>query len=140
MENAGKAIYMACFALIFVVAASISIYLYGTLDEYLDRATEGTQVTNRTEGVANEDLLNFKRNISVSEIYITLYNMTQMHVTELKVNGKKITQEQYNEDPNRATNTKLDDVLDELEGLSNSKFTYSYSGSTVTYTPISSGS
>ena len=31
MDSLGKAIYMACFAFMFVLAASISIYLYTTL-------------------------------------------------------------------------------------------------------------
>lgn len=130
MDSLGRAIYMACFALMFIVAASISIYLYGTLNTYLEQASNSTAITNRTEGIANEDLLNFKRDISVSEIYITLFNMTQMHVTSLTVNGITVTEN----DVLNSTST-FRTLLRTLETLaeSNAKFTYSYSGSAVTY-------
>lgn len=128
MENAGKAIYTASFALIFVVAASISIYLYGTLNAYLEKTSGSTNVVNRTEGVANEDLLNYKRKISVSEIYITLYNMRQMHVTSLTVDDITVTEDDVSNNTSR-----LNSLLRKLEDLKDSNFTYSYSGSSVTY-------
>lgn len=133
MDNLGKAIYMACFALLFIFAASISLYLYGTLDTYLDEATSSNNISYRTEGVSNNNLYGFKRGITKGEIYITLYNMEQMHIDTLKVNSSSITSEDvYNR------GTKYTQFLNALKIIPENKdFTYSCvateTGTTVTY-------
>lgn len=128
MDNLGKAIYFASFALIFVFAASISIFLYSTVNVYVQKSNESTNLSYRAEDTSNEDLRNFKREITVGEILITLYNMEQMHVSELKVNGYAVTPSDIEEN-----NSNFRIFKSQLNSLTNAKFTYSSSGETVIY-------
>lgn len=126
MDNLGHAIYMACFALLFVFAASISIYLYTTLNTYLNDASNFTNISYRAEGVSNEDLSNFKRDITSAEIYITLHNMEQMHVGKLTVAGKSVKPADV-----RARNSNYDNIVSKINA--GTLFSYSSSGDEVEY-------
>lgn len=106
MDNIGKALVMAGCALMFTLASSTSIYLYGTLNTYLDEATASTAVVFRAEGMSNEDLVNFQREITVAEIYITLFNMEQMHVETLVVDGHTVTRNDVLENTTNFTRLK----------------------------------
>lgn len=129
MDNLGKAIYFASFALIFVFAASISIYLYSTVNVFVKEANASNNISFRAENTSNEDLRNFKRKITVGEILITLQNMDQMHVTSLKVDETEVNINDFNNNTEEFArlNTKLKDMD------KNKEFTYSSSGECVTY-------
>lgn len=89
MSDIGKAIYLACSALLFIFAATTSIYLYTTLNTHMDVATEIANVYDRAEGEA----LNppEKRKVTWGEIYITLTKMEQMHVSKVIIGVKEFT-------------------------------------------------
>lgn len=129
MSNLGKAIYMAGFALLFVVAATTSIYLYGTLNSYLETSTGLINVEKRAENALGNDTENYRK-ITRSEIYITLYNMEQMHVKKITVkddssNSYEYTSEEMNEIQAGATGLGFPSFLDFLERNPNAEFTYS---------------
>ena len=84
MDNLSKAVYMSAFALLFVFAASVSIYLYATLDNYLEEGVNSAKIVNRAESSTEENLSNYKRDIDINEIYLVAHNMKQMHVDILK--------------------------------------------------------
>ena len=129
MDNLGKAVLMAGFAFMFTLAASISIYLYSTLDRYLDQATASTSIVNRAEGISSEDLRNFEREITIAEIYITLFNMEQMHIDELTV-----VLGSYNKTITRVeAEDGAADFATELKELENNKFRYYYENNSVKY-------
>lgn len=128
MDNLGKAIYFASFALIFVFAASISLYLYGTVETYVQKANASTNISYRAENTSNESLSNYKREITIGEVLITFYNMEQMNVTELTVNGYTVTQADIEEN-----NSNFKIFRNQLNSLTNAKFTYSSNGTAVTY-------
>ena len=86
MDNLGRAITMAGSALLFVFASSISIYLYGTLFNYLDLSTDYVAIQNRAESSFDDDS-SIEREITAGEILITLMNMDQMHVSSLSIRG-----------------------------------------------------
>ena len=90
MDNLGKAIYMAAFALMFVIAVSVALYLYGILTDYLNTSNNILGVDSRAEAAMSSESAT-ARNINRSEIYITLFNMRQMHIEKLTVNGKSVT-------------------------------------------------
>lgn len=127
MDNLGKAIYMACSVFLFIIAATASIYLYGTLNSYLGISTQGIGIDKRAE-VTNIDGVKKQRDITRSEIYITLFNMEQMHIDNLTVNNFTVSK---------------DDVINKTGDYSNilrwlrynptQKYVYSSSGSSVTY-------
>lgn len=132
MSDLGKAIYMACSALLFIFAATASIYLYTTLNTYLDEAIFLTNVYDRAEGqkelAAGEKREVEKRKISASEVLITITNMEQMHVETVIVNGTTFS-----------VNDTEEDIANNIRNLGNitsKNFSYSYSSETktVTYT------
>lgn len=128
MDNLGKAIYFASFALIFVFAASISFYLYGTVEAFVQKANESTNISYRAENISSESLSNYKREITIGEVLITFYNMEQMNVTELTVNEYTVTQSDIEEN-----NSNFKIFKNQLNSLTNAKFTYSSNGTSVTY-------
>lgn len=130
MDNLGKAIYFASFALIFVFAASISIYLYSTVNVFVKEANASNNISFRAENTSNEDLRNFKRKITVGEILITLQNMDQMHVTVLNVDGTIVTIDDF-KDSTDQFNTLNDNLKKDMN--KNKEFTYSSNGTSVTY-------
>lgn len=128
MSDLGKAIYMAASVFLFIVAATTSIYLYSSLNSYLELMTEGTvNITNRAE-VEVIDGTKKTREIGRSEIYITLFNMEQMNVEKLIVDGYTVTKDDvYN---------KQGDYVALMHYLRNShgkNFSYSYADGTVIY-------
>lgn len=132
MSDLGKAIYMACSALLFIFAATASIYLYTTLNTYLDEAIFLTNVYDRAEGqkelAAGEKREVEKRKIGASEVLITITNMEQMHVKTVIVNGTTFS-----------VNDTEEDIANNIRNLGNitsKNFSYSYSSETktVTYT------
>lgn len=136
MSDVGKAIYMACGAFLFIFAATASIYLYTTLNTYLDDAIFLTNVYDRAEGQkelnVGEERKVEKRKIGASEVLITITNMEQMHINavEVKVNSTigRFSKEDSKEE--------IADKIDKLGDISSKKFSYSYSSETktVTYT------
>lgn len=84
MYDIGKVIYFACSALLFIFAATTSVYLYGTLNNNIDQMANITNVYNRVEGDVVESK-NEKRNIEVGEIYTTITNMEQMHIDTVRI-------------------------------------------------------
>ncbi len=136
MSDVGKAIYLACSALLFIFAATASIYLYTTLNTYLDDAIFLTNVYDRAEGQkelnVGEERKVEKRKIGASEVLITITNMEQMHINavEVKVNSTigRFSKEDSKEE--------IADKIDKLGDISSKKFSYSYSSETktVTYT------
>ena len=136
MSDVGKAIYMACGAFLFIFAATASIYLYTTLNTYIDDAIFLTNVYDRAEGQkelnVGEERKVEKRKIGASEVLITITNMEQMHINavEVKVNSTigRFSKEDSKEE--------IADKIDKLGDISSKKFSYSYSSETktVTYT------
>lgn len=118
MSNLGKAIFMACFALMFVFAATTAIYLYGTLNTYLDSSTTLTTIGNRTESATENSKT--EREITRSEIYITLYNMEAMYVDKLEVDGVTVTSQQVND------NAIPSVLLNNLRDAVGTKYGYTY--------------
>lgn len=128
MSNLGKAIYMACFALLFIFAASTSIYLYNTLSVYLKSTTGLAGVEKRTEAAVADTSIK-AREATRSEILITLYNMEQMHVKAMLVcfpDGEEVFADISNSIPQNMI-TKLNSISDSVT------FTYKYVASTVIY-------
>ena len=130
MTNLGKAIYMATMALMFVFAASVAIYLYGTLNDYLDSATNLIGVSNRAEGASDDTGSTSKtREITVGEVLITAYNMEQMHIDTLKLNNREINVKDSIEQ-----NSYFDLFILDLKKIpSNTKFKYTSYRGKVTY-------
>lgn len=134
MGNLGKAIYMAAFAFLFVIAATTSIYLYGTLNSYLNSTTNTLGMSQRSEGTVNDSLTSVTREINRSEIYITLYNMNQMHVTSLTVNGNTVVpQDVENYKISKISGGKTYNIIRDLESNPNAKYIYSSNNNEVTY-------
>lgn len=121
MSDVAKAIYMACSALLFIFAATTSIYLYSTLNTYLDSATGLANVYDRVEGeVVNATPK--KREITFAEICLTVTNMDQMHVTEVSVSSYTFKKDDSEED-----------ITDKLKNLKSSGIDFtslSYSSTT----------
>ncbi len=136
MSDVGKAIYMACGAFLFIFAATASIYLYTTLNTYLDDAIFLTNVYDRAEGQkeleVGEERKVESRKIGASEVLITITNMEQMHINavEVKVN---ITTGRFSKEDSKE---EIVDKIDKLGDISSKNFSYSYSSETktVTYT------
>ncbi len=130
MENLSKALMLSAYALLFVFAISISIFLYNTLLTYVNTATLSTNIQYRAEQATTGSVEN--RVIDVNEIYLTLNNMKQMHVdyivvdTQKKVSSKEAEQKQ----------NVYYDLMYYLYNIQNKKFSYdvSYDGSTTTVT------
>ena len=132
MENAGKALYIAGFALLFVFAASTAIYLYGILFSYMNNATTGTNLGYRAENSSTvNSFSSSKREVTVDEIYITLFKMEQMHVEKLDVDGISVTLLDVKDETSKFSN-----LMTHLYSNSNAYFSYSISGSTVKYSRI----
>ena len=130
MENLSKAIYLAGFALLFVFAASTAIYLYGLLDSHMDDSTQNTNIENRVENQYGEYVANYKRTITVGEIYLTALHMDQMHVNRLVVVDRQLTLDQFIE-----KGEYFDSFLNYIKTLDGNKFAYKFSpsDSTVEY-------
>ena len=140
MSNLGKAIYMAAFAFLFVIAATTSIYLYGTLNTYLNSTTETLGMSQRAEGASIDSTSSTARDITRSEIYITLFNMEQMHVNSLTVNGNTVTPKDVDDYKISKTsgksiaNRSIINILNILNNYPNKKYTYSINDNNdVTY-------
>lgn len=118
MSDLGKAIYMACFALMFVVAASTAIYMYGTLSAHLDTATGINGVEKRTESEATDTTIK-ERLVDRSEIYITLYNMEQMHINRIEFCGDIITKTDVKRND-------VDSILYYLDANPSAQYSYRY--------------
>ena len=135
MSNLGKAIYMAAFAFLFVIAATTSIYLYGTLNGYLNSTTETLGMSQRAEGASIDSTASIARDITRSEIYITLFNMEQMHVNSLTVNGNTVTSgdvERYK--ISKTSGGKTSSILHILDNNPKARYTYSVNDNNdVTY-------
>lgn len=127
MDNLGKAIYMACSVFLFIVAASASIYLYGTLNSYLGISTQGIGIDKRAE-VTNIDGVKKQRDITRSEIYITLFNMEQMHIDSLTVNNFTVSKDDVTNKTGDYNN-----ILKWLRDNPAKKYIYSSSNRSVTY-------
>ena len=128
MSDLGKAIYMAASVFLFIVAATTSIYVYSSLNSYLELMTKDTvNITNRAE-VEIIDGTKKTREIGRSEIYITLFNMEQMNVEKLMVDGYTVTKDDVH--------NKQGDYAALMHYLRNSEgknFSYSYVDGTVIY-------
>lgn len=134
MSNLGKAIYMAAFAFLFVIAATTSIYLYGTLNSYLNSTTETLGMSQRSEGVSIDNTSSTVRDITRSEIYITMYNMDQMHIKSLTVNGNTVTPEDVeNYKISKSSGGKTASILHDLNNNPKARYTYSSNNDKVTY-------
>lgn len=139
MSDLGKAIYMACSALLFIFAATASIYLYTTLNTYLDEAIFLTNVYDRAEGQkelpAGEKREVAKRKIGASEVLITITNMEQMHINAVvvKVNNTTVNFSVLDDSEEEITG-KINKLV--KENITSKNFSYSYSSETktVTYT------
>ena len=136
MSDLGKAIYMAASVFLFIVAASTAIFLYGTLNEYLKISTVGVGVQQRAETEIADGTPKV-REATRAEIYITLFNMEQMHVDSLTIktnrykDGIKLTRNDVLTGAGDAYNR----FMDELESSANKKFTYYCDNlNSVTYT------
>ncbi len=131
MTNLGKAIYMATMALMFVFAASVAIYLYGTLNDYLDSATNLIGVSNRAEAASDDTGSTSKtREITVGEVLITAYNMEQMHIDTLNLNNSR----EINVEDSIEQNSQFNLFILELRKIpSNTKFKYTSYRGKVTY-------
>lgn len=128
MSDLGKAIYMAASVFLFIVAATTSIYLYSSLNSYLELMTSSTvNITNRAE-VEVIDGTKKTRDIGRSEIYVTLFNMEQMHIEKLVVDGYTVSKEDvYNKQGD------YNALMHYLRNSQNRKFNYSYVDNTVIY-------
>lgn len=139
MSDLGKAIYMACSALLFIFAATASIYLYTTLNTYLDEAIFLTNVYDRAEGqkelAAGEKREVEKRKIGASEVLITITNMEQLHINAVvvKVNNTTVNFSALDDSEEEITG-KINKLV--KENIASKNFSYSYSSETktVTYT------
>ncbi len=139
MSDLGKAIYMACSALLFIFAATASIYLYTTLNTYLDEAIFLTNVYDRAEEQkelpAGEKREVAKRKIGASEVLITITNMEQMHINAVvvKVNNTTVNFSVLDDSEEEITG-KINKLV--KENIASKNFSYSYSSETktVTYT------
>lgn len=137
MSDVGKAIYLACSALLFIFAATASIYLYTTLNTYLDDAIFLTNVYDRAEGQkelnVGEERKAEKRKIGASEVLITITNMEQMHIDSVVVKVNSTAVKFSTKDDN---DEEIADKIDKLGDISSKNFSYSYSSETktVTYT------
>ena len=124
MNNLGKALVMAGFAFLFIVAATTSIYLYGNLNTFLNTSTETIGIKGRAEA-GMQDASFTTRPITKSEIYITLFNLKQMHVWSIIVDGNAVTQDNFNAYKSTGSNDKMSTLLIHLKNLSNTqKFSY----------------
>lgn len=128
MSDLGKAIYMAASVFLFIVAATTSIYVYSSLNSYLELMTKDTvNITNRAE-VEIIDGTKKTREIGRSEIYITLFNMEQMNVEKLMVDGYTVTKDDvYNKQGDYAA------LMHYLRNSEGKNFSYSYVNGTVIY-------
>ncbi len=128
MSDLGKAIYMAASVFLFIVAATTSIYVYSSLNSYLELMTKDTvNITNRAE-VEIIDGTKKTREIGRSEIYITLFNMEQMNVEKLMVDGYTVTKDDvYNKQGDYAA------LMHYLRNSEGKNFSYSYVDGTVIY-------
>lgn len=136
MSDIGKAVYLACSALLFIFAATASIYLYTTLNAYLDEGISLSNVYNRAEGqkelATNETPKAEKRKIGASEVLITITNMQEMHIDKVNVivsGGTTVfSLEEDDED-------SVKDKIKKMGDISSEKFSYSYSSTerAVTY-------
>lgn len=124
MDNLGKFIYMAASAFLFIVATTASIYSYSRLQVYLTSANTAISITNRAEADVIDDTKK-EREITRSEIYITLFNMEQMNVSSLTVFGYEITPENVEN-----KSGKYAFIIDTLKGLGKSQ-KYNYSSEPV---------
>lgn len=139
MSDVGKAIYMACGAFLFIFAATASIYLYTTLNTYLDDAIFLTNVYDRAEGQkelnVGEERKAEKRKIGASEVLITITNMEQMHIDSVivKVKANSTAVKFSAKDDN---DEEIAKKIKKLGDISSKNFSYSYSSETktVTYT------
>jgi len=148
MDNLGRAIYMAGFALLFVFAASTAIYLYSFLLSYMKDVTTNTNIQYHAEStVTGESSGVTKRQVTGDEIYLVAYQMEQMHVDKLVLqydsNEVSITKDvsiKRNEDEENQESFKrfIQAVNSALSSNSNRTFTYTIissvkDGCTVTY-------
>ena len=121
MSDLGKAIYMAASVFLFIVAATTSIYVYSSLNSYLELMTKSAvNVTNRAE-VTVADGTKETRKIGRSEIYITLFNMEQMNVEKLTVGGYTVDEENVSQ-----KNGDYEALMYYLRNNPNKSFSYSY--------------
>lgn len=137
MSDVGKAIYLACSALLFIFAATASIYLYTTLNTYLDDAIFLTNVYDRAEGQkeldVGEERKVEKRKIGASEVLITITNMEQMHINAVVV---KVNNTTVNFSAADDGEKEIAAKIKKLGTITSKNFSYSYSSETktVTYT------
>lgn len=124
MDNLGKFIYMAASAFLFIVATTASIYSYSRLQVYLTSANTAISITNRAESDVIDGTKK-EREITRSEIYITLFNMEQMNVSSLTVFGYEITPENVEN-----KSGKYAFIIDTLKDLGKSQ-KYNYSSEPV---------
>ena len=123
MDNLGKAIIMAGSTFLFLFAASTSIYLYGTLSEYLMHSNSYINISYRAEASNTTANTSNKRIAKIDEIYMILYNKDRFFVKEIIVDGRKV-------DCNNAED------LDFLSRRKEYSFLCVSTGDTVTYTHV----
>ena len=135
MSNLGRAIYLAAFTLMFIVAASTAIYLYSSLNSYLITSNSIISVNKRAESISYDDTLDTDRVITRSEIYITLFNMEQMHVKELHVMDEyKVTPDDVSDYlKDSGTINDVSSLIRFLNANPGRKYTYSSNDNVVSY-------
>ena len=97
-------------------------------------------VDKRAEAISVDDSISTDREITRSEIYITLFNMEQMHVNSLTVNGNTVTPKDVDDYKISKTsgksiaNRSIINILNILNNYPNKKYTYSINDNNdVTY-------
>lgn len=145
MDDIGKALVMAVQVLMFVLAATVSIYLYSTLTDSIDSIMLANNYSNRGDAIVADQDTDTKRTATKAEVIMAILNLkdkyekTYDNAYTVQVGGRTY---KYNniEDAisiNGATYTfntwnlwdKLDDIAD-----SNYKLDYDENGKALIYT------
>lgn len=86
MDNLGKALHIAVGVLLFIIALTSSVILYGRVMDYIDAGLRVSNSDKRAEE-ATDIYTSYERPISHSEIIMSLAKIHSINADIVKVNG-----------------------------------------------------
>ena len=75
MDDIGKAFIMGTQTLMFVLALTVSIYLYNTLTNSIDSVMLANNYSNRGDAIVDSDTVNTKRTATKAEVVMAILDL-----------------------------------------------------------------
>lgn len=91
MDNLGKALHIGVGVLLFIIALTSSVILYGRVMDYIDKGLHVSNSDRRAEETTDVSSSSFERPIDSSEIIMALVKIHSSNIDIIEVAGKEFS-------------------------------------------------